>query len=100
MELAAFTTPTRSAETTPSSRRHDDPEYNPKQYYYTDAISDHAVRYIRQHHDEYPGKPFFIYVAYTAAHWPMHALDRDIKKYTGKYDAGFGSIREGPLSSV
>src|SRR4051812_19180084 len=27
-----------------------DPDYQPKQYYYTDAISDHAIRFINEHH--------------------------------------------------
>jgi arylsulfatase len=30
-----------------------------------------------------------MYVAYTAAHWPMHALEKDIAKYRGKFDTGF-----------
>ena len=30
-----------------------------------------------------------MYVAYTAAHWPMHALEHDIAKYEGKYDGGY-----------
>lgn len=68
-----------------------DPEYKPEQYYYTDAISDHAVRFINENPAE---KPFFLYVAYTAAHWPMHALDRDIRKYKGRYDAGYHAIRK------
>lgn len=68
-----------------------DPQYKPDHFYYTDAISDHAVRYINEHPAE---NPFFLYVAYTAAHWPMHALDRDIKKYQGKYDAGYQAIRK------
>ena len=34
-----------------------------------------------------------MYVSFTAAHWPMHALDKDIKKYEGKYDAGYDAIR-------
>lgn len=69
-----------------------DPEYEPEQYYYTDAISDNAVKYIKEH-----GKnsgPFFMYVSYTAAHWPMHALPKDIKKYHGKYNAGYEAIRK------
>ncbi|MDB4500382.1 arylsulfatase [bacterium] len=75
-----------------------DPEYQPKQmangeYYYTDAIADHAVRFIREHHFESDDQPFFMYVSFTAAHWPMHALDKDIKKYEGKYDAGYDAIR-------
>ena len=45
-----------------------DPEYKPETYYYTDAISDNAVRYLQEHKEESPEKPFFLYVAYTAAH--------------------------------
>jgi len=67
-----------------------DPEYKPETYYYTDAISDHATRYIREHNED---SPFFMYVAYTCAHWPMHALDKDIAKYRGKYDEGYAAIR-------
>jgi arylsulfatase len=67
-----------------------DPEYPGTDYYYTDAISDHAARFIREHDKQ---KPFFLYVAYTAAHWPMHARERDIAKYTGRYAAGYEAIR-------
>lgn len=70
-----------------------DPEYKPEKFYYTEAISDNAVRYLQQHQQDSPGKPFFMYVAYTAAHWPMHALEKDIAKYRGKYDGGFEPIR-------
>lgn len=71
-----------------------DPEYHPAQFYYTDAITDNVVRFLQQHAKETPDKPFFFYVAYTAAHWPMHALEKDIAKYRGKYDAGYEAIRE------
>ncbi|MDX1944137.1 MAG: arylsulfatase [Pirellulaceae bacterium] len=71
-----------------------DPEYKPATYYYTDAISDHAARYVGEHHANTPDKPLFLYIAYTAAHWPMHALEEDIAKYRGKYDAGYDAIRQ------
>ena len=71
-----------------------DPEYQPEQFYYTDAISDQAVRFIREHDQQSGDRPFFMYVAYTAAHWPMHALQKDIAKYEGKYDAGYQAIRD------
>ncbi len=71
-----------------------DPEYKPETFYYTDAISDNAVKYIKDHCDESPGKPFFMYVAYTAAHWPMHALEKDVARYKGKYDRGYGYYRQ------
>jgi arylsulfatase len=75
-----------------------DPEYLPAelpagQFYYTDAIADHASRFIHEHHRQTGDQPFFMYVAFTAAHWPMHALESDIAKYEGKYDAGYDAIR-------
>src|SRR5437763_6005830 len=45
-----------------------DPEYKPERYYYTDAISDHVVRFINEHHQQKADKPLFLYVTYTAAH--------------------------------
>lgn len=71
-----------------------DPEYKPQTYYYTDAISDHAVRFISDHQKEHADKPFLMYVAYTAAHWPMHALPEDIAKYKGKYSTGYEPVRK------
>ncbi|MFT6792222.1 MAG: arylsulfatase A-like enzyme [Rubritalea sp.] len=71
-----------------------DKEYQPKQYYYTDAISDNAVTFINDHKREAKKNPFFMYVSYTAAHWPMHALEKDIAKYKGKYDEGYEVIRK------
>ncbi len=70
-----------------------DPEYQPDTFYYTDAINDHAVRFIAEHEEQYGDRPFFMYVAHTAPHWPMHALPHDIAKYRGKYDGGYEPIR-------
>lgn len=77
-----------------------DPDYKPKEYYYTDAVSDNAVKFLQEHEKESAEKPFFMYVAYTAAHWPMHALPRDIEKYKGKYDAGYDPIRQERLKRM
>ena len=76
-----------------------DPDYLPSQmangeYYYTDAIADHASRFIHDHHQASHEQPFFLYVAFTAAHWPMHALEKDISKYEGRYDEGYEAIRK------
>lgn len=69
-----------------------DSKYEPEEaYHFTDAISDNAVMFIEEHDAQ---QPFFMYVAYTAAHWPMHARQRDIAKYQGKYDSGYDAIRE------
>ena len=63
-------------------------------YYYTDAISDTAVQFIRKHNQGMGQDPFFMYVAYTAPHWPLHAPEKEIKKYDGVYENGWDDIRE------
>ncbi len=75
-----------------------DPDYRPAAYYYTDALTDNAVAYLR----ETAGKPdpFFLYVAYTAAHWPLQAPEKDIAKYRGKYDGGYEPIRQARLAKM
>ena len=75
-----------------------DAEYQPDEpYYYTDAISDHASRFVEEHD---MSRPFFLYVAYTAAHWPMHARPRDIAKYQGRYDQGYEPMRKARLKKM
>lgn len=62
-----------------------------KDFYLTHAITDHAVKFI----DENPkDKPFFFYIAYTAAHWPLHAPESEIQKYKGVYDKGWDETRK------
>ena len=70
-----------------------DPEYQVDNYYYTDAINDNAIQFLKDHEATYKDDPFFMYVSYTSAHWPMHAPEEDIKKYDGFYDQGFDAIR-------
>ncbi len=77
-----------------------DPEYRPQEYYYTDAISDNAVKFLQEHEKESPSQPFFMYVAYTAAHWPMQALERDIAKYKGKFDGGYEPERQARMKRL
>ena len=64
-------------------------------YYYTDAISEHAARFVRDHAEgESSDDPLFLYVAHTAPHWPLHALPEDIARYEGRYSAGWDRLRE------
>lgn len=59
-------------------------------FYATDLYTDKAIEFINSCPNE---KPFFLYLAYTAPHWPLHALPEDIRKYEGKYDVGWDAIR-------
>ncbi|MDT1062053.1 arylsulfatase [Paracoccus sp. CPCC 101403] len=69
-------------------------------FFYTDAISDQAATFIREHHAGSPDTPLFQYVAYTAPHWPLHAHPEDIEKYRGRFDAGWDKLREERLQRM
>jgi arylsulfatase len=77
-----------------------DPEYRSDDFYYTDAISDNAVQYLKNHAAADWAKPFFLYVAYTAAHWPIQAPEGAIAPYKGKYDAGYDAIRQQRIAKL
>lgn len=62
-----------------------------KDFYYTDAISRAAIEYIQGTPAE---RPLFLYVAYTAPHWPLHALPEDIERYKGRYAKGWDELRK------
>jgi arylsulfatase len=70
-----------------------DAEYKPEHYYFTDAIADQSVRYIKEHQASHADQPLLLYTAFTSPHWPLHAPAETIAKYKGKYDAGYEAIR-------
>lgn len=66
-------------------------------YYFTDAISDEAVRMVEAAN---AGDPMFLYVAYTAAHWPLHAPEKDVAEYEGHFYQGWDVLREKRLARM
>ena len=62
-----------------------------KDFYYTDVIAGQAAAYITKY--AHTNEPFFLYVAYTAPHWPLQAPEADIAKYRSTYMAGWDVIR-------
>ncbi len=75
----------------PTLARDDQPVRPGEGFYLTDAITEQAVAYL----DELgKGKePLFLYVAYTAPHWPLHAPAADVARYRGKYRGGWDALR-------
>ncbi|MCD8072452.1 MAG: sulfatase-like hydrolase/transferase, partial [Alistipes sp.] len=63
----------------------------PDDYYITRALSDSAVAYVNRY--SRAEDPFFLYLSYTAPHWPLHALPEDIAKYEDNYKSGWEAIR-------
>jgi len=62
----------------------------PDDFYFTDAITDKAIGMIEETPDD---QPFFLYLAHTAPHWPLHAHEEDIARYDGAYYAGWDATR-------
>jgi len=67
-------------------------EVDEEDYYYTDRIGVEATRQIEEFAKS--EKPFFQYVAFTAAHWPIHAPEKSIEKYLETYEGGWEKLRK------
>jgi len=70
---------------------HDDDHPLPEGWYSTDAWTDEAIGYI----DEAvkARKPFFVYLAHNAPHFPLQAPPADIERYRRRYLAGWDQLR-------
>ena len=62
-----------------------------RRFYSTDAFTDHAIGYLKQYGRE--KRPFFLYLAYTVPHYPLHAWPEDIARYRGRFMAGWDTLR-------
>lgn len=60
-------------------------------WYSTDAFTDYSIDYIKNRRDK--EKPFFMYLAYVAPHFPLQAKAADIDKYRDAYKVGYDVIR-------
>ena len=63
-------------------------------FYTTDAKTDYAIRFINETLEDEKKKPFFLYLAYNAPHYPLHAPKEEVMKYRGKYKQGWNELRK------
>ena len=68
-----------------------------KEYYFSHAVTDAAVQYIRETPQD---RPLFLHVTYTEPHWPMQAPAKDVAKYRGKYAAGWDVLQKNRLARM
>ena len=61
-------------------------------FYTTDANTDYGIRFVDEAVAE--EKPFFLYMAYNAPHYPLQAPKDDVMKYRGKYKGGWDQLRQ------
>lgn len=62
-------------------------------FYATIALADHAIECLQDHTEKHAEQPFFHYLAFTAPHFPLHALPEDIARYKSVYEEGWERIR-------
>lgn len=71
----------------------DDQEFNDfsEDFYSTTAFTDHGIQFIEERDTT---KPFFMYMAYNAPHYPLQAPEAEVKKYQGRYMCGWQPVRD------
>ena len=60
-------------------------------FYTTDAFVNNALDFLKQGDQT---KPFFLYLAFNAPHFPLMAPPDEIAKFRGKYKIGWDKLRE------
>lgn len=69
-------------------------DYKVEPFHATDATTEHAVRFLKHHEEIEKKSPFFLYLAYQAPHFPLHAPKELIDKYIPIYEQGWDKIRQ------
>ncbi|MGN6547409.1 MAG: arylsulfatase [Aureliella sp.] len=69
----------------------DDPRL-PKDWYSTDLWTEYGLKFIDEAREA--KKPFFLYLAHNAPHFPLQAPADAIEKFRGKYKAGWDKLRQ------
>jgi len=74
------------------------PGSNNPDYYVTTAFTNQALKRLKEHSAQHSDQPFFLYLAHTAPHFPLHALAEDVARFRGKYRQGWDEIRKQRLA--
>ncbi len=72
---------------------HIDPPRRPA-YHLSEDLVDHSITYVRNQQTVTPDKPFFLYLAFGAAHAPHQVPQRYIDKYVPVFEKGWDKTRE------
>ena len=75
---------------TPVNHLHPD-----REWYTTDVFTDYALHFMDESLEKHADKPIFLYLAYNAPHFPLHARKEDTKKYRGRFrEVGWDKLRK------
>ena len=71
-----------------------DPPATPEQgYHLSEDLVDQATAFVRDHVSVAPDQPYFLYLAFGAAHTPHQAPPAYLEKYRGRFDQGWDRAR-------
>jgi arylsulfatase A-like enzyme len=71
-----------------------DPPGKPEDgYHLTTDLVDKAIEFIRDQSSVAPERPFFMHLAFAAAHAPHQAPESYLEQFRGRYDRGWDEIR-------
>ena len=73
--------------------------YDGDAFYGTDALTDYAMDFLEDARTT-PDRPWFLYLAYNAPHFPLHARPEDISRYRNRYTAGWDLVRQERLARM
>jgi arylsulfatase len=62
-------------------------------YHLSEDLVDRAIAAVRDQRAVAPERPFFLYLAFGACHWPHHVPAPYVERYRGRYDGGWDAIR-------
>ncbi|MDB5324661.1 MAG: arylsulfatase, partial [Phycisphaerales bacterium] len=74
-------------------------KYESGKFYATDAITDYALDFVNQGRKD-TARPWFLYLAYQAAHFPLQAPADEVKPYVPTYLKGWDQIRTDRLERM
>ncbi len=69
-------------------------------YHLSEDLVDRAIGFARDHQTAAPDRPFFLYLAFGACHWPHHVTAAYRDKYRGRYDRGWDVVRDAALRAA
>ena len=73
--------------------------YDRDSFYGTDALTDYAMDFLEDARTT-PDQPWFLYLAYHAPHFPLHARSADIARYRSRYAGGWDLLRQERLARM
>ena len=66
-------------------------------FYATDTFTDYATKFVDEAAEQ-DSRPFFLYLAYNAPHWPLNSKWEEFMKYKGKYRNGWHVLMKNRLA--